>query len=172
MELGHLAVVAGDEAVDDVGEEAPLLARDPAHDAEIDGDDVAGLGIGEEIARMHVGMEVAVADRVPEEVLQEVPRQLLAVEAGRIERGVLADRDAVHPVRRQHGFGGLVPDDFGDGEAFVLLDVAAELRDRRALEPEVELEQRRALERLRRRRSAGAAVILRRDAFERAARAA
>ena len=37
--------------------------------------------------------------------------------------------------------------DLGDDEALVLLDVAAELRDRRAFEPQVELEQRRALER-------------------------
>jgi len=62
-------VVAGNEAVKDIGEEAPLLAADPPHDAEIDRDDRASLGVGEEIARVHVGMEEAVADRVLEEAL-------------------------------------------------------------------------------------------------------
>ena len=67
MPLGDHPVVARDEAVEDVGEEPPLLARDTAHDAEIDGDHRAGLGLGEEIARMHVGMKKAVADGVPQE---------------------------------------------------------------------------------------------------------
>ena len=69
MALGHQPVVAGDKAVEDVGQEAPLLAVDAAHDAEIHRHDIPGFRIGEQVARMHVGMEKAVADGVPEETL-------------------------------------------------------------------------------------------------------
>ena len=40
MHLGDAGVIAGDEAVEDFGEETPLLHTQAAHDAEIDGDDV------------------------------------------------------------------------------------------------------------------------------------
>jgi hypothetical protein len=42
MHLGDAAIVAGDEAEQDLGEEAPLLRAEPAHDAEIDRDEPAG----------------------------------------------------------------------------------------------------------------------------------
>ena len=68
MHLGHAEVVAGDEAVEDFGEEAALLLAEPAGNAEIDGDDGA-VRIDEQIARMHVGVEEAVAQRVAQEGL-------------------------------------------------------------------------------------------------------
>src|SRR4051812_22454679 len=90
MALGDRPVIAGDEAVEDVGEETTLLARDAAHDAEIDRDDIAGPGISKEIARMHVGMKEAVADRMLEKRLEQRFTQLLAIEPGRIQRRNLA----------------------------------------------------------------------------------
>ncbi len=66
MHLGDAAVVARDEAVEDFGEEAPLLRPEPPHDAEIDRDDAPGV-VDEQIAGMHVGVEEAVAQRVAQE---------------------------------------------------------------------------------------------------------
>ena len=85
MDLGDAAVVAADEAEEDLGEEAPLGLAEPAHDAEIDGDDVAGL-VDEEIALVHVGMEEAVAERLAEERLHQPSRQRRQVVAGGAER--------------------------------------------------------------------------------------
>ena len=50
MHLGDAAVIAPDEAEQDLGEEAPLLHAEPAHDAEIDGDEAA-LRVDEQVAR-------------------------------------------------------------------------------------------------------------------------
>jgi hypothetical protein len=58
---------------------------------------IAGPGVGEQIARMHVGVEIAVADRVPEERLQQVSRQRPAVEPRRVERREVAHRNARRP---------------------------------------------------------------------------
>ena len=52
----------------DLGEEQALLRAKSAHDAEIDRDQVA-VGIDEQIAGMHVGMEEAVAHGVAQEAL-------------------------------------------------------------------------------------------------------
>ena len=60
MDLRDALIVAPDEAVKDLGEEPPLLAAEPAHDAEIDRDDAARV-VDEEIALMHVGVKEAVA---------------------------------------------------------------------------------------------------------------
>ena len=70
MHLGDAAVVAGDEAVEDFGEEAAFLLAEPSRDAEVDGNDGA-VGLDEQVARMHVGMEEAVAQRVAQERLDQ-----------------------------------------------------------------------------------------------------
>ena len=66
MHLRRRAVVARDEAEEDLGEEAPLLDAEPAHDAEIDGDEAAVV-VDEQVALVHVGVEEAVAHGVAEE---------------------------------------------------------------------------------------------------------
>ena len=85
MDFRDAAVVAADEAVEDFGEEPPLLAAEPAHDAEIDRDD-APLGVDEEIALMHVGVEEAVAQRVAQERLDQAPGRAWA-RRSRVRRG-------------------------------------------------------------------------------------
>ena len=77
MHLGDAQIVAGDEAVEDFGEEAALLLAEPPGDAEIDGDDGA-VRLDEQIARMHVGMEEAVAQRMAQERLDQVGGDRLA----------------------------------------------------------------------------------------------
>src|SRR5216683_3334312 len=56
MHFGDAAIVARDEAEENFGKEAPLLQAEPAHDAEIDGDQAAGI-VEEQIAGVHVGMK-------------------------------------------------------------------------------------------------------------------
>ena len=60
MDLRGALIVARDEAEQDFGEEAALLRAEPAHDAEVDRDQPA-VGVDEQIAGMHVGVEEAVA---------------------------------------------------------------------------------------------------------------
>ena len=60
MHLRRALIVAGDEAEQDFGEEAPLLRPEPSHDAEVDRDQPAVV-VDEQIAGMHVGVEEAVA---------------------------------------------------------------------------------------------------------------
>ena len=79
MHFGDAAIVARDEAQQNFGEEAPLLQAEPAHDAEIDRHQPAGI-VEEQIAGMHVGMEEAVAQRVTQETLDH-----LAAEIGQVD---------------------------------------------------------------------------------------
>ena len=80
MHLGGALIVAGDEAVEDLGEEAALLRPEPAHDAEVDRDQLAVV-VDEQVAGMHVGVEEAVAQRVAQEGLDHGAGERLEVEA-------------------------------------------------------------------------------------------
>ena len=60
VDLGDALIVAADEAVEDLRQEAALLRPDAAHDAEIDGDQAA-FRVDEEVPLVHVGVEEAVA---------------------------------------------------------------------------------------------------------------
>ena len=66
MDGGSAIVIARDEAVQDFREKAALGQAQPAHDAEVDGDDLAAV-VDEQIALVHVGMKEAVAHGVAKE---------------------------------------------------------------------------------------------------------
>jgi hypothetical protein len=66
MHLGRAQIIAGDEAVQDLGQEPALLGAEAAHDAEVDRDEPA-VGIDEEIARVHVRVKEAVAQGMAQE---------------------------------------------------------------------------------------------------------
>ena len=110
MHLRGAMIVAGDEAEQDFGEEAPFLRPEPAHDAEVDRDQFA-VGVDEQIAGMHVGVEEAVAQRVAQEILDHGAAERRQVEALGCERGVVVERRAVDPFQRQHLARGAVPVD-------------------------------------------------------------
>src|SRR5215471_9697805 len=96
MDLGSTMIVAGDEAVEDFGEEAPLLGAEPSHDAEINRDELAVV-IDEQVAGMHVGMEEAVAHGVAEKGLDHrTPEMAQVVTFGR-QRCPVAERRGVDP---------------------------------------------------------------------------
>ena len=70
VHLGDALVVAADEAVEDLRQEARSFGPDAAHDAEIDGDEPP-VRVDEEVPLVHVGVEESVAERVAEEGLHD-----------------------------------------------------------------------------------------------------
>ena len=80
MDLGDAPVIAGEQAVEDLGEPDAGLAVDPAHDPEIDRGEAA-VGEREEIALVKIGVEEAVDNRLAEEGANEDGRKRLHVVA-------------------------------------------------------------------------------------------
>ncbi len=74
-------IVARDEAEEDLGEEALLLHAEPAHDAEVDGDEAPRV-VDEQVALVHVGVKEAVAHGVLQERAHHREAERLAVEVG------------------------------------------------------------------------------------------
>src|SRR5690606_37824070 len=85
MHFRHAHVIACDEAVEDLGKEPPLLLVEPPGNAEIDRNDQA-LMVHEQVARMHVGMEKAVAQRMAQEGLDQRFGKLPEIETGGFKR--------------------------------------------------------------------------------------
>src|SRR5436305_11342848 len=79
MHLGDAAVIAGDEAQQNLGEKTPLLHSEPAHNAEVDRDQPAGL-VEEQVAGMHVGVKKPVAQGVAQKTLDH-----LAAKIGKVD---------------------------------------------------------------------------------------
>ena len=83
---GRDAVVVAAEEREEVLREIALVAlRQRAHDAEVDRDVLAVVGAvdrDEDVARVHVGVEIAVAEHLREEHLDAGAREPLQVDAG------------------------------------------------------------------------------------------
>ena len=79
MHLGDASIIAGDETEKDFGEEAALLHAEAPHDAEVNGDEPA-LIVEEQIARMHVGVEEAVAQRMAQKALDHLASESRQIE--------------------------------------------------------------------------------------------
>ena len=133
--------------MEDLGEEAPLLRPEPPHDAEIDRDDPA-LGIDEEIAGMHVGMEEAVAHGMAKEGLHQPRAERLQIVAGGTQGGMIGNRDAVDPFEREHAARAPRPIDLRHAEAFIVLGVLGHLGDGGGLHAEIHLDGDRFRERV------------------------
>ena len=144
MDGGGAVIVARDEAVQDLGQETPLLGPEPPHDAEVDRDDAA-LPVDQQVALVHVGVEEAVAHGVAQERAQRREAERLEIVARGFQRGVIGDRDAVDPFQRQDAAGGAAPVDGRHAEAaklgcLILDDVVGHLRDGGSLQPHVHLD--------------------------------
>ena len=143
MHLGDAAIVARDEAQQNFREEAPLLQPEPAHDAEIDRDQPAGI-IEEQIAGMHVGMEEAVAQRVAQETLDHLAPEIGQIDLRLLEACMVVERDAVDPLHRQHVVGGAVPVDGRHAEIRIVARVLRHLGHRGSFQPQIHLHRDRA----------------------------
>ena len=136
MHLGHAAVITRDEAQQNFGQKTPLFQAHPAHDAEIDGAEAA-LRIDEQIARMHIGMEKPVAQRVAQEGLDHhlsEPDPVMPCCRNRIQ---IIERDPVDPFHRQHIAGGAIPIDFGHAEFGIIGDIFGHFGQGRRFKPQI-----------------------------------
>ena len=145
MHFRHAPVILADEAEQNLGIDAAGIFIDPAHDAEIIGDDVAIRG-HLQVALMHVGMEIAVAQRMVQEQMQHPVAQNPAVMACRVNRRIVGHRHAFGPAQRHHGAARQVPDRLGHLKPLILCRVRGKFRCGRAFQPQVQLAQHHALE--------------------------
>ena len=142
MDLGDAAVIAGDQAVEDLGQPHPRLPVDPAHDAEVDRGEPA-VGQREQIALVEIGVEEAVDHRLAQEGADQDRGQRLEVVAGGDQRVAVGELDAVDPFQRQHpprrcGVQSIC----GHEEAALGDQILAQLGGRGGLAPQVELARR------------------------------
>src|SRR5438874_19895 len=79
MHFRGALIVAGDEAVEDFGEEAAFLLPEPSHDAEVDRNEPA-LVVDEQVAGMHVGVKEAVTQRMAQKGLDHRAAESLEIE--------------------------------------------------------------------------------------------
>ena len=142
MDVGDAHVIAGEEPEQHLGEVAPGRAIEPAHDAEVDGDEVAG-GIDEQISRVQIGVKEAVAKHLVEDRAGRLFDNRVEVVAGGDQRLALVDGDALDAFEGQHAAGGAPPIDLGNAEALVSGKILAQLRGRRRLEAQVHLDRHR-----------------------------
>ena len=147
MHFGDAAIVAGDEAQENFGQKAPLLLAEPAHNAEIDGDEAAGI-VEEQVAGMHVGMKEAVAKRVAQETLDHLAPELGQIDLRLRKTRMIAQRNAVDPFHRQNIMRGAVPVDRGHTKIRIVAGVLRHLRQRRGLQPQIHLHRHRARHRI------------------------
>ena len=91
------AVVAAEEREEVLREVALVAVGQRAHDAEVERDvlaEVRRVDGDEDVARVHVGVEVAVAEHLREEDLDAGAREPLEVDAGARQLVDAADRDS------------------------------------------------------------------------------
>ncbi len=139
MHLGGAVIVAGDEAVQDFRQEQPFLGAEPAHDAEVDGNQPAVI-VDEQIARMHVGVKKAVAQCMAEKGLDQRAGELGQVEALGEQARPIGQRRRVDPFQREHFLGGAVPIDGRHPEIRIVLGVLRHFGERRRFEAEIHLD--------------------------------
>ena len=143
MHFGGAMIVAGDEAVQDLGEVQPFLDAEPAHDAEVDGDEPP-LVVDEQIPRMHVGMKEAVAQRVAQEGLDQRARKLRQIEALGDKPRAVRQRRGIDPFQRQDLFGSAVPIHRRHTKIRIVFGVLGHFRERRRFQAEIHLDRDRA----------------------------
>ena len=142
VQLGHPAVVALEEG-EEVLRQVFLVARiERADDAEVQRD-VALEGRRRQrhhdVARVHVGVEEAVAEHLGEEDGHAVARQPGDVDAGLAQPLDLADRHAEHALHHQHLGRAEVPDHLRHHQQVQAVHVAAQLRGVGRLAAQVQL---------------------------------
>ena len=145
MHFGDAAVILADKAHKDLGIDPARVFVDPAHDAEVKGDDVT-VRRDLQVALVHVGMEEPIPQRVVQEQLQHPCAQNPAIMARRIDQGVVVQPDPFGPTQRHHVAAGQGPDRLGHLKAFVLDRVRRKFGGGRAFQPQVKFARDHAFE--------------------------
>ncbi len=99
------------------------------------------LGIDEQIARVHVGMEEAVAQSVTQKALDHLAAEVGQIVTGRDESGLIVQPRAVDPFEGEHITRSAIPIDRRNVEVGILAGVLPHLGERRRFEPEVHLDR-------------------------------
>ena len=147
MNFGRAIVIAGDEAVQDFGKKQTFLGAEPAHNAEVDGDEPAVV-VDEQIAGMHVGVKEAVAQRMAQKGLDQGACELPQVESLGLQARAVGQRRGVDPFQRQHVLGGAVPIDRRHAEIRIVLGVLGHFRKRRRFQAEIHFDHDRTAQRI------------------------
>ena len=143
MDLGYAAVIAGRQAIQYFREPIAGLLVDSPHDSEINRHNCA-IGFDEEIALVHVGVEIAGLDRLLEEGVDQPLRDFIEVMAGGCQFFAFGNLDAVNPVQREHAAGCPFPVDVRNLISGDTGHVLGQLRRGGGLTPQVEFAHRPA----------------------------
>ena len=160
--LGDAAIVAAEEREEVLREVVLVEIAQRADDAEVERD-VAAVRTDQDVARVHVGVEEAVAEHLREEDLDAGARDVLDARALGADRVDLADGNAVHALHHHHLGGAPVPVHLRHREQRRVEEVAPQLARIRRLAHEVELVVRGCGRTGRRSRAASAACPPPRD---------
>ena len=125
MHLGDTPVITTDKPEQDLGIHPAGVFIDLAHDAEIERDDIAVLR-DLQVSLMHVGMEIAVAQRVAQEERQHPFAQRGAVMARGVDPGKVIRGKPFGPVERHHVAPGRAPMHLRHAEARIACGVGGE----------------------------------------------
>ena len=142
MDLGDPVVVADEERIEHVREVAPRRPVDPPHDAEIDRVHPA-LAVDQQVPRVEVGMEEAVAEDLEEEHRGHEGDDLREVVPFGLQPFAVVDRHAVDPARSKDAPCGPPPVDRRHLEPVHVLEIGLKLLRRRGFEAEIHLDPRR-----------------------------
>ncbi len=144
MQLRHPAIIAGQKARQGPGHETAHAGIQPPHDAEIHRHQPA-FPVQEEISRMHVGMEKAVAQRLGEETAHQGQRDASWDHGPRRAPGRgIADRRAVDPFAGEHPRRGARPIHMRHAEFGVAAGAIIKLGCRRRFHAQVQFQRHRS----------------------------
>ena len=110
----------------------------PAHDAEIDRDEVAVL-VDEDVAGVHVAVEEAVPEHLLEEDFGGARQDAIGVETGGDQGLALIGWDPAHPLQGQHATCGAPPVHLRHPKALVSSEILGQLRGGGGLKPQIHL---------------------------------
>ena len=149
MQLGDATVILLEQRQEILGEPVLILVRQRTHDAEIERDETRigrARRIDPDIAGMCIGVEEIVAEHLRIEEAHAFLGEPYAIDAGRVERGKIVDRNAAHALERQHALVGVRPDHFGHVEIVRAEEIAPQQRRVGAFALQVELVGQRRLD--------------------------
>ena len=130
MQLGNAAVVALEEGHQVARQVALVLGRKAADDAKVDGDVLRLPGVlarDEDVARVHVGVEEAVAEYLGKEDFHAAFGKLLHIGTLVGQRRQVGHRDALDALHHQYLVTAPVPVDLGNVDQLRIFKVAAQL---------------------------------------------
>ena len=131
VRLGDALVIATEEGEEVLREVIAINIGQRADDAEIERDVLPKRPrriAHKNVARVHVGMEEAVAEHLGEKDLDPGARQLLEIDTRGHDAVELADRNAVHALHDDHALAAIIPMHLGHAQQGGAGEIAPQLR--------------------------------------------